>query len=295
MSDTEAPNIPVGVCSVTGDQKVTLYWYPNTDNDLAGYNIYWSPEPEGPYEYMGCSKSAFYADREVENGLTYFYAVTAYDCSGNESELSEECVFDTPRPEGRGVRIWDANLYEFDSGYDFSTEYVQPWDESSTDIYCIYDDQVEAFYMVAADRYTDIQDFGYMDDLDAIDYAPEDGWSQTGVVELIFGHGYIVWTDNNHFAKFRVTSIRDNYLKFDWAYQEDRGNPELAPNPDAETDSVSTPRAFARKHRPARQLDVSAGPMALLRASRASGQEQEAKGNNDRDIDGGEVLEEEEL
>jgi hypothetical protein len=231
VCDNEPPAVPVGVHSVTGDRKVTLYWYPNREEDFAGYFIYRSYYPEGPYKCIGSSRSAFYVDLDVSNGVTYYYAVSAYDYNDNESDLSEELVFDTPRPEGRGVRLWDANLYELDSGYDFSTEYVQAWNDPSTDIYCVCEEGV--FYMIVGDAQTDIQDFGYIEELDAINYAPESGWSETGVVELILGHGYIVWTRDNHFAKFRVTGIGERYIKFDWAYQVDRGNRELSPKPDS--------------------------------------------------------------
>lgn len=223
--DNVAPAVPTGVVSVTGDEEVTIYWNPNKENDLDGYFIYRSYKPQGPYEAIGSSVSAFFVDRGVYNAETYYYAVTAYDYSGNESVLSEEMVFDTPRPEGRGVRLWDANEYELDAGYDFSNEEVEPWDDNTTDIYCVGSDGI--LYMVAADEATDIQDFGYIDEMDNINYSPEDGWSNTGVVELIQGHGYIVWTRDNHFAKFRVTYMNDEYVKFDWAYQQDAGNREL--------------------------------------------------------------------
>jgi len=51
-------------------------------------------------------------------------------------------------------------------------------------------------------------------------------------VEVIFGHSYIIWTRDNHFAKLRVNGfIRAYGIVFDWAYQVDPGNPELAPRP----------------------------------------------------------------
>jgi hypothetical protein len=46
-------------------------------------------------------------------------------------------------------------------------------------------------------------------------------------VEAIVGHCYIVWTHDNHFAKFRITSLDAQRVQFDWAYQVDPGNREL--------------------------------------------------------------------
>jgi hypothetical protein len=44
---------------------------------------------------------------------------------------------------------------------------------------------------------------------------------------LIPGHCYLVWTRDNHYAKFRVTGLSPTVVSFDWAYQTDPGNPEL--------------------------------------------------------------------
>jgi hypothetical protein len=62
--------------------------------------------------------------------------------------------------------------------------------------------------MFVPDFQTDIQDAGYASSLDAVDFAPNAGWSPTGSVELIVGHCYVVWTRDDHYAKFRVTEIR---------------------------------------------------------------------------------------
>jgi len=73
--------------------------------------------------------------------------------------------------------------------------------------------------------------------LDAIDIAPTQGWSPTGAVELLVGHCYVVWTRDDHYAKFRVTQITPPgpstpaRVQFDWAYQVDPGNVELRNRP----------------------------------------------------------------
>lgn len=78
----------------------------------------------------------------------------------------------------------------------------------------------------STDDYTDIQDAGYLA-LDDVDWAPEEGWAPDGEVPLTEGHCYIVWTWDNHFAKFRVASVAPDRVMIDWAYQVDEGNPEL--------------------------------------------------------------------
>ena len=86
---------------------------------------------------------------------------------------------------------------------------------------------VTSAIVVAADGYTDIRDMGYLYDLDEIDWAPNSGWSPTGAEYAVAGHGYVVWTRDDHYAKFRITSIDIDGIYFDWAYQIDPGNPEL--------------------------------------------------------------------
>jgi len=241
------PAVPRGLVSVTGDEIVYLYWYPNNEADLAGYVVYSSLNENGPYVEIGTTRSAYFDDYDVNNGETYYYAVSAFDNSGLESDLSVDLVFDTPRPEGYGVRLFDYHYYIYDSGYDFSDYEVQRYDFNSTDI--VYDvDTVSGVpYLVIGNINTDIQDFGYTESLDDIDYAPTDGWSQLGWVEVISGHTYIIWTHDNHFAKLRVVDWNSEYLSFDWAYQVDEGNRELLKGVSSKTSRVLKMQRFTTK------------------------------------------------
>jgi len=223
--DYSPPAVPRGVTSVTGDREVYLFWYPNAEYDLAGYNVYVGDEPDGYYMLVGSTPSANFVDHDVINGRTYYYAVSAYDEDGNESELSYDMVFDTPRPEGWGAKLWNLHTFPNDAGYDFAAHRVVPYSDMQSDIWLEFDDGIP--FIWRANRATDIQDYGYMSSIDEINYAPESGWIQMDWLELVSGHGYIVWTDDNHFAKFHVTYVGENSITFDWAYQVDPGNPEL--------------------------------------------------------------------
>ena len=37
------------------------------------------------------------------------------------------------------------------------------------------------------------------------------------------------YTPDGNYAKIRTTAVSDSYVTFDWAYQIDLNNPELAP------------------------------------------------------------------
>jgi hypothetical protein len=228
--DRTPPRAPEGVFSVTGDEQVDIYWLDNCESDLAGYRIYWNDEPSGYFQYMATTSNAFYTDTDVTNGETYFYAVSAFDRSGNESELSEEDVFDTPRPEG-----FNLTLYDYDgpssslSGYDFDMYERQYYDLALTDIYYGYvggEHIMYAWNPVPEWPTTDIQDAGYRD-LEELGWAPGGGWADNFQVNLIEGHSYFVWTRTDNYAKFHVRQVEPAYVVIDWAYQTAEGNQEL--------------------------------------------------------------------
>lgn len=226
--DLKPPAAPRGLYSTTGDHSVVLEWLPNTEHDVAGYRVYTSvcaSGPECPYERIGTTTDTRYVVSGLANGATRYFAVAAYDYRGNESALSYEDVYDTPRPEGFGLVLRNALDSPETSGYDFSAYAILPFDDQGTDVYFATAGGVP--YMFAPFTDTDIQDAGYARTLDAVDYAPDAGWSPSGSVELILGHCYVVWTHDDHYAKFRVTAVSDTRVTVDWAYQVDTGNREL--------------------------------------------------------------------
>ncbi len=223
--DYSAPMPPVGIITFSLDNAVELVWIENQESDLDGYNIFVSDRYDGRYELIGTSRTARFTDRGVTNGRTYYYAVTAFDFRGNESDLSKDVVYDTPRPEGRGVQLLDRFIATDRAGYDFSMFRVLYYDTDETDIFFEITDRNIPYLVVWDD--SDIQDMGYTNNLDEITRAPQEGWNSTGDALAVRGHTYVVKTFDNHYAKIRVTDITPNSVIFDWAYQVDRGNPEL--------------------------------------------------------------------
>jgi hypothetical protein len=87
--DEFAPATPIALAAVVGTQSVELVWDRSTESDFAGYRIY-RDAGSGQFERIGESHDApGFSDKTVEKGKRYRYAVTAYDKSGNESQLSE--------------------------------------------------------------------------------------------------------------------------------------------------------------------------------------------------------------
>ena len=231
--DDGPPPVPQGVYSITGDEQVFIYWtqIDDVEGDFNRYIVYRSNDPDTGYWSIGETTDDYFTDNNVVNGHTYYYAVSSVDDGGRVSDLSYEYVFDTPRPEGYNRRLYDFNYDPDNSGWDLSAQMVVAYNSISADFNVEYYEPNGVFFLNVANIDTDIQDMGFTDDIDEINYSPVNGWSYLGWVEVILGHTYVIWTDDNHFAKVRVTAIDlpNNSIVFDWAYQVDAGNPELKP------------------------------------------------------------------
>lgn len=228
--DNTPPNSPQNLAVFVGDNKVEITWDHNRESDLAGYNIYYSFDYDGRYELIGNTEDNYYLDTDVNNGDTYFYAVTAYDFNGNESELSYDYAYGTPRPEGFNQAVFDYLVFPGTSGYSFSNYLVTPYNDLSTDFFF---ENFEGTFYINVWEDTDIQDMGSTENIYDITYAPINGWvpliegDNVKYVEAEIGHTYVIWTWNNHFAKIRIKHITNQRMVFDWAYQLVEGERQL--------------------------------------------------------------------
>ena len=214
--DMDPPSPPTGLRTATGDNFIELFWDDNREPDLDGYNVYVSSSYDGEYEFIASTSEPYLLDDGVRNGNLYYYAVTAYDYDGNESELSNDVAYDIPRPEGYDVLLYNATASPAQSAYDFSRYSVVSIDDKYADIYYVAGN---GSYVMRVDSDTDIQDMGPTSSILSIGTAPLNGWSSNHEVELFAGHTYVVWTWDDHYAKFRVSALSPARVVFDWAYQ----------------------------------------------------------------------------
>jgi len=228
--DDTPPMPPTNISTITGDNRVDIFWDHNSERDLSGYNVYYSYSYDGRYTLIGSTGDNYFIDYGAENGVTYYYAVTAYDYNGNESDLSYDVIYDTPRPEGFNQSVFDYTNFPNTSGYDLGDYLVVPFDDDGSDFF--FENYDGTFYLnVWSD--TDIQDMGQTYDIYDISWAPLSGWvplyegDNVKYVEAIVGHTYVIWTWDNHFAKIRISSMTNERMVFDWAYQLVEGNQEL--------------------------------------------------------------------
>jgi hypothetical protein len=93
--DVFPPATPSGLQAVFSGpgQKlfVDLVWTPDTEADLAGYNVY-RREDDGQWTKLNIEliKTPAFRDAEIVVGHEYHYSVSAVDVRGNESARSEE-------------------------------------------------------------------------------------------------------------------------------------------------------------------------------------------------------------
>jgi len=100
--DIFPPSVPVGLqaaFSGEGPQRfIDLVWAPDTEVDLAGYNVYRREQGSGASERMNQEllRVPAFRDTNVRPGHEYFYSVAAVDVRGNQSAPSAEVSENVP-------------------------------------------------------------------------------------------------------------------------------------------------------------------------------------------------------
>lgn len=81
----------LAIAGIAQAATINVSWNPNTEPDLAGYRLYVG-EASGQYgEPVDVGNvTGHVMEITPEYGATYYFALTAYDTSGNESGYSDE-------------------------------------------------------------------------------------------------------------------------------------------------------------------------------------------------------------
>jgi len=96
VKDVVAPNTPQNVMALPSDMGIRITWDLLEDDDVSGYNMYRSLDPDSHYvkinETILPRNAGYYEDRSVSLVDKYYYRVSAVDPTGNESHLSARAV-----------------------------------------------------------------------------------------------------------------------------------------------------------------------------------------------------------
>ncbi|MFZ3210938.1 MAG: fibronectin type III domain-containing protein [Terriglobales bacterium] len=101
VHDVFPPAVPTSLQAVSAGTPqqpfIDLSWAPDTESDLAGYNLYRHEEGAAPVKINSeVVKAPTYRDTAVQPGHRYWYSVSAVDVRGNESERSAEASESVP-------------------------------------------------------------------------------------------------------------------------------------------------------------------------------------------------------
>lgn len=87
---------PVVIPPQVTKAKAIIEWDANTEADLAGYKIYYSTSPMFPDEPILVGLINSYTIENLTRGKTYYFSLTAFDTSGNESNKATTVQLEIP-------------------------------------------------------------------------------------------------------------------------------------------------------------------------------------------------------
>lgn len=97
LKEKTALSAPSGFNDLITDSTVPLRWDKNKEADLAGYKIYIGTSSNDYSDVMFLSEININAKTitDIDSATRYYFAISAFDISENESEKSDEIIVDT--------------------------------------------------------------------------------------------------------------------------------------------------------------------------------------------------------
>lgn len=243
------PPVPGGLEVVALDGAAYLRWDARSReaDDFSYYRVYLD-DGDGSVFFLGETDSEGFLDELAQNGLTYTYLVSAVDDLGHESQRSP-AASGTPRPDYHNEWVWSYFDRPELSGFRFqSDESSDPLvDGDSGDRHLRLETDAQGWWLVPGPD-AEIHPEGFVTSAikcgpgadagcTALDVAPTTGYgtNDVGVVPQTTYALRVRGDDGElHYGAVRVTLLGFDQndlaiMIFDWAYQLQPGNPNLAP------------------------------------------------------------------
>jgi hypothetical protein len=256
----DAPDVPATLTSTTLDQAIALTWLDNSYTadpaNFRNYRVFSSTFDLdnavcGAWRLEGTTVAPEFIVGALANGVPRCFAVSAVSVNGAESAQSP-MRSDTPRPDARNVVVYAVNVRADSSGFRFwdddgdgqveDGELGRIRDGADTDVDFFVDRDGTGslfFNPVRAGTGVELYSNVPVEDLTSVDLAPclagatpgQCASYTTSPLEASPGFGYVFETDGGdgfiRYGAVRVTHVGQTFLILDWAFQTDRGNPEL--------------------------------------------------------------------
>jgi len=122
-----SPSIPTGLTAEAEKDLVTLCWLHNPEDDVIGYKIYRTEDCSTYVLVDSVGWQNIYYDYTVDNGIIYYYRITAVDSTELES-FPSDTVYALPMAFDQGIVVLDQTNAET-----YAADYL-------------YGDSVDSFY-----------------------------------------------------------------------------------------------------------------------------------------------------
>ena len=243
------PPVPTQTQVIALDGALYLTWGADARSaaDFSHYRVY--QDDAGTSYLLGETDSEGFLDLLAANGTTYAYFVTAIDSDGHES-AGTASASGTPRPDFTAELMYDFFAVPEQSGFLFQTDEgsVAVGDGSATADWDFRLETDASGWWLVPNAGTEVADMGFTTalkcgvgaDAGCIDVpvAPASGYT-TADVPLSVESSYVLRITLGgvtHYGVIRVTHLgydqnADPIMIFDWAFQLQPGNPNLAPPP----------------------------------------------------------------
>ena len=128
--DLTPPAPPRNLAATAGNHQVALQW--TASSGAASYRVYRSRLSGAGYDYVGSATAPAFTDTTVDNGVLYYYVVTALDSAGNESGWSNEANAVPFTPIGWAGHLWPPSMTITINALQSQTAYAQVWVDGVT-------------------------------------------------------------------------------------------------------------------------------------------------------------------